>query len=112
MLVVCRSHADGQRAEQALAIIPSSCMMATITSAISKDHRELVQYYKNILNAPDSDTALRWQNQFIWALTRHLAAEVLIVYPAFGKFLGGDGRIFVDDDQYEAQAVSPHAYCC
>jgi hypothetical protein len=81
--------------------------MATITTAISKDYRELVQYYKNILKAPNNDIALRWQNQFIWALARHLATEVFVVYPAFEKFVGGGGKISISEDQYEHQTVSP-----
>lgn len=81
-------------------------MMSTITNAISRDHRELADYYKNILNAPDSDTSTRWQNQFTWALTRHLVAEEFVLYPAFEETLGERGRIIVDKEQFEHQCVS------
>lgn len=57
--------------------------MSKIRDAISKDHRELSHYYKQILNASDKDAATRWQNQFVWALARLLVAEELVVYPAF-----------------------------
>ncbi|KFZ16036.1 hypothetical protein V501_02432 [Pseudogymnoascus sp. VKM F-4519 (FW-2642)] len=80
-------------------------MMSTITNAISRDHRELADYYKNILNAPDSDTSTRWQNQFTWALTRHLVAEEFVLYPAFEETLGERGRIIVDKEQFEHQCV-------
>ena len=81
-------------------------MMSTITDVLSKDHRELVYYYKKILNALDNDTATCWQNQFVWALARHLVAEELVVYPAFEKILGERGRVVADKDQSVHQAVS------
>ena len=80
--------------------------MSTITNAISRDHRELADYYKNILNAPDSDTSTRWQNQFTWALARHLVAEEFVLYPAFEKTLGERGRIIVDKERFEHEYVS------
>ena len=85
---------------------PTSYMMSTVTVAISRDHRELADYYKEILNAPDNDTATRWQNQFTWALARHLVAEELVLYPAFASILGERGRIIVDRGQFEHQDVS------
>ena len=85
---------------------PTSSMMSTVTVAISRDHRELADYYKEILNAPDNDTATRWQNQFTWALARHLVAEELVLYPAFASILGERGRIIVDRGQFEHQDVS------
>lgn len=82
-------------------------MMSTITDVLSKDHRELVYYYKKVLNAPDNDTATCWQNQFAWALARHLVAEEVVVYPAFEKILGDGGRITADKDHSEHETVSP-----
>ncbi|KFY41550.1 hypothetical protein V494_02934 [Pseudogymnoascus sp. VKM F-4513 (FW-928)] len=79
-------------------------MMSTVTVAISKDHRELADYYKKILNAPDSETATCWQNQFTWALARHLVAEEFVLYPAF-EILGERGRIIVNRGQFEHQGV-------
>lgn len=59
--------------------------MSAISDAIKKDHREIEEYYQNILNASDNDTATRWQNQFVWELARHSIAEELVVYPAFAQ---------------------------
>ena len=81
-------------------------MMATITSAISEDHRELVQYYKNILNAPDNETATRWRNQFTCALARHLMAEEVVVYPVLEKRLGHGWKIITVEDQAAHRTVS------
>jgi hemerythrin superfamily protein len=79
--------------------------MSTITDAIKKDHRELEEYYHNILNAPDNDTATRWQNQFTWELARHSIAEELVVYPALEKHLGEKGRSMAEKDRAEHQSV-------
>ncbi|KFY09977.1 hypothetical protein V491_07862 [Pseudogymnoascus sp. VKM F-3775] len=82
---------------------PTSCIMSAVTVAINRDHRELADYYKEILNAPDNNTATRWQNQFTWALNRHLVAEELVLYPAFESILGERGRIIVHRGQFEHQ---------
>jgi hypothetical protein len=87
-------------------LYPTSYMMSTVTVAISRDHREVANYYKEILNATDNDTATRWQNQFTWALTRHLVAEEIVLYPAFESILGERGRIIVDRGKFEHQDVS------
>ncbi|KFX93344.1 hypothetical protein O988_06862 [Pseudogymnoascus sp. VKM F-3808] len=86
-------------------LCPTPYVMSTVTVAISRDHRELADYYKKVLNAPDNDTATRWQNQFVWALTRHLVAEELVLYPAFEDILGERGRIIVDRGQLEHQSM-------
>ncbi|KAE9377467.1 hypothetical protein N431DRAFT_461073 [Stipitochalara longipes BDJ] len=79
--------------------------MSTITAAIKKDHRKLEEYYHNILNASDIDTATRWQNQFTWELARHSIAEELVVYPAFEKNLGEKGHEMAEKDRAEHQSV-------
>jgi hypothetical protein len=84
---------------------PCPTSKSTVTVAISKDHRELADYYKKILNAPDSETATCWQNQSTWALARHLVAEEFVLYPAF-EILGERGRIIVNRGQFEHQGVS------
>ena len=81
-------------------------MASAISTAIAKDHRELETYYNNILEAPDNDTATRWQNQFTWELARHSIAEELVVYPAFEKYLGDNGHIMAEKDREEHQVVS------
>jgi hemerythrin superfamily protein len=83
-----------------------SHMMSSITDTVCKDHRDLANYYRKILTATDDDTASRWQNQFIWALARHLIAEELVVDPAFEKVLGERGIIIADKNRSEHQRVS------
>lgn len=85
---------------------PTSYMMSTVTVAVTRDHRDLADYYKKILDAPNNDTATRWQNQFIWALTRHLVAEELVLFPAFENIMAEKGRIMVDRGQFGHQVVS------
>lgn len=77
-----------------------------VVDTITQDHRELEQYYNNILNAKDNDEATRWQNQFTWELARHSIAEELVVYPAFGKYMGEAGQQMADKDRAEHQTVS------
>jgi hypothetical protein len=81
--------------------------MSRISDAIKKDHRELEQYYKNIINAKDSDEATRWQNQFTWELARHSIGEELVVYPVFEKLLGQEGKQMADKDRADHQTVCP-----
>ena len=85
----------------------TSYIMSAITSAIKKDHREIQEYYQNILDASDNDTATRWQNQFVWELARHSIAEELVVYPAFEKNLGDKGHQIAEKDRTEHQTVRP-----
>src|SRR3954451_12296885 len=59
--------------------------MATVSEKITHDHRELEEYYNNILNASDNDPKPRWQNQSPWDPPRHSLAEELVVYPAMEK---------------------------
>jgi len=73
----------------------------TIAEAIVRDHRELEEYYNNIKNASDHDTATRWQNQFVWELARHSIGEELVVYPAFEKYLGEKGMDMANKDRAE-----------
>jgi hemerythrin superfamily protein len=79
--------------------------MSRISDAIKKDHRELQQYYNNIIGAQDNDEATRWQNQFTWELARHSIGEELVVYPAFEKKLGDKGQRMAEKDRDEHQAV-------
>jgi len=80
-------------------------LFSAVTAAVTKDHRDLEEYYKNIVNAGDHDEAERWQNQFTWELARHSIAEELVVYPAFEKNLGDKGKAMADKDRGEHQVV-------
>jgi hypothetical protein len=82
----------------------STARMTAISDAIKQDHRELEEYYNNILNAKDHDQQTRWQNQFVWELARHSLAEELVVYPAMEKHVKG-GKEMADKDRAEHQVV-------
>jgi hemerythrin-like domain-containing protein len=79
--------------------------MATVTEKITHDHRELEEYYNNIINATDNDTKARWQNQFTWELARHSIAEELVVYPAMEKSVP-NGKDMAEKDRSEHRSVS------
>ncbi|KAM7184181.1 hypothetical protein V8F20_012319 [Naviculisporaceae sp. PSN 640] len=79
--------------------------MSTISEAIKKDHRELEQYYNEVINSTDHDHQQRFGNQFTWELARHSVAEELIVYPAFEKHMGEKGHKMAEDDRKEHHKV-------
>jgi hemerythrin superfamily protein len=80
--------------------------MTTISDAITHDHRELEQYYNEVINSNDHDHQQRYGNQFTWELARHSVGEELIVYPAFEKHLGAKGKEIADSDRSEHHHVS------
>ncbi|KAK3306740.1 uncharacterized protein B0T15DRAFT_573673 [Chaetomium strumarium] len=73
--------------------------MSTISEVITKDHRELEQYYNEVVNSSDHDHQERFGNQFTWELARHSVAEELIVYPAFEKHMGSKGHEMAESDR-------------
>jgi len=79
--------------------------MSTISDAIIKDHRELEQYYNEVINSSDHDHQQRFGNQFIWELARHSVGEELVVYPSFEKHLGPKGREMAESDRREHHQV-------
>ena len=81
----------------------------TIADAIKQDHRELQSYYKNIVNAKDEDTKVRYQNQFTWELARHSIGEELLLYPAFEKHLS-DGKERAKKDREEHGKVKNYFF--
>ncbi|CAP65686.1 uncharacterized protein PODANS_7_1050 [Podospora anserina S mat+] len=62
--------------------------MATITQAITDDHRHIQDCYNEVVNSSDPDHQQRWGNQFTWELARHSVGEELILYPAFEWHMG------------------------
>lgn len=74
--------------------------MSRISDAIKTDHRELEEYYNNILTSTDPDEKTRFQNQFTQELARHSYGEELVVYPAFEKYLA-NGKPMADRDREE-----------
>ncbi|KAK4153442.1 DNA nickase [Chaetomidium leptoderma] len=79
--------------------------MSTISDVITKDHRELEQYYNEVVNSSDHDHQERYGNQFTWELARHSVAEELIVYPAFEKYMGGKGHQMAESDRKDHHRV-------
>jgi hypothetical protein len=89
-----------------------SAAMSTISDAIIKDHRELEQYYNEVINNNDHDHQIRYGNQFTWELARHSVGEELVVYPAFEKYLGKEGHEMAETDRKEHHKVSRHSCPC
>lgn len=79
--------------------------MSTISDAIIKDHRELEQYYNEVVNSTDHDHQTRYGNQFTWELARHSVGEELVVYPSFEKLLGDKGKAMAESDRKEHHKV-------
>jgi len=79
--------------------------MSTISDAIIKDHRELEDYYNEVVNSNDHDHQQRFGNQFIWELARHSVGEELVVYPAFEKYMGSKGHEMAESDRKEHHRV-------
>jgi hemerythrin superfamily protein len=78
--------------------------MSNISDAIKHDHRELEEYYNNILSATSLDEKARWQNQFTWELARHSVGEEIVVYPALEKHVLG-GKEMAERDRAEHRKV-------
>lgn len=83
--------------------------MSSISEAIKKDHRELEQYYNEVINNQgDHDHQERYGNQFVWELARHSVGEELVVYPAFEKYLGSKGKEMAESDRKDHHVVSTY----
>jgi len=87
----------------------SAAAMGAVSDAIQHDHRELEEYYDNIINAKDTDNKERWQNQFVWELARHSIAEELVVYPAMERSLS-NGTEMAEKDRCEHATVKELLY--
>ncbi|KAG8989531.1 hypothetical protein FRB95_005451 [Tulasnella sp. JGI-2019a] len=81
-----------------------------IGEAIKRDHDELREYYNNYRNASTEQEKSQWSNQFRWELARHSAGEELILYTAFEKHLGAEGKRIADEDRAEHQAAKEILY--
>ena len=79
--------------------------MSTISDAIKTDHRELEQYYNEVVSSSDPDHQVRYGNQFTWELARHSVGEELVVYPAFEKYMGDEGKKKAEEDRREHHKV-------
>ncbi|KAF5671191.1 HHE domain-containing protein [Fusarium heterosporum] len=79
--------------------------MSAVSDAIIKDHRELKDYYNEIINSSDPDHQQRFGNQFVWELARHSISEELVVYPAMEKYMGEKGKKVADEDRRQHHEV-------
>ncbi|KAF4990565.1 hypothetical protein FGRMN_8380 [Fusarium graminum] len=79
--------------------------MSAVSNAIIKDHRELKDYYNEIINSSDPDHQQRFGNQFVWELARHSISEELVVYPAMEKYMGDKGKKVADEDRRQHHEV-------
>ncbi|KAI9683488.1 MAG: hypothetical protein M1822_006028 [Bathelium mastoideum] len=82
--------------------------MPNISDAIIKDHRELKQYYNEVINNSDHDHQERFGNQFTWELARHSVGEELVLYPALEKHLGLKGHEMAESDRSQHHRVKVH----
>ncbi|KAG5297174.1 HHE domain-containing protein [Histoplasma ohiense] len=76
--------------------------MVSISDSVKKDHKELEAFHNQIVNADNDIIKTRFQNQFVWELARHSAAEELLLYPALEKHLA-DGKERVEKDRERHQ---------
>ncbi|WAO97340.1 Hemerythrin domain-containing protein [Fusarium falciforme] len=79
--------------------------MSSVSDAIIKDHRELEQYYNEVINSADHDHQQRFGNQFVWELARHSIGEELVVYPAMERYMGTKGKEMAEHDRQEHHQV-------
>lgn len=94
-----------QQLKRISAAISTQTGSPTTSDLIVHDHSELSDYYKQIKNAEDEETKVKWQNQFTWELARHSIAEELVVYPAMEKYLGDKGKEMAEKDRQEHRGV-------
>ncbi|KAF9581405.1 hypothetical protein BGW38_001592 [Lunasporangiospora selenospora] len=83
--------------------------MSRISDLVTKDHREIEEYYNNILNAKSEDEKTRWANQFTWELARHSVGEELVIYPFMKRCLE-NGESLVEKDLQEHQVIKEQLY--
>ncbi|KAI9011303.1 HHE domain-containing protein [Gaertneriomyces semiglobifer] len=84
---------------------------AHVIDEIIKDHKEIQTYYEQYLaNTDNPSEQQKWANQFQWEVARHSIGEELVLYPAFEKFLGANGKAMADKDRKEHQAVKDDLY--
>ncbi|OTA54678.1 hypothetical protein K449DRAFT_338394 [Hypoxylon sp. EC38] len=81
----------------------------SISSVIKHDHQQIEKYYDKIVNSNDPDIQRRYQNAFVWELTRHAIAEELVVYPAIETGLN-NGKQMADKDRAEHQVTKEALY--
>src|SRR6202000_1627339 len=71
-----------------------------VSDVIKEDHRELKEYYNQIINSSDHDVQTRYQTLFAWELARHAVAEEIVVYPVMEKSMP-NGKAVAHKDREE-----------
>jgi hypothetical protein len=107
---VARASARPQIARTAFHVQLSSLRtrvgaLSTVSDVIIHDHKALKECYNEIVDSADHDHQSRYGNQFVWELARHSIAEELIIYPAFEKYLGQEGKGMAESDRKEHHKV-------
>ncbi|OAQ65264.1 HHE domain-containing protein [Pochonia chlamydosporia 170] len=82
----------------------SNSALLRISEVIKLNHRELEQYYDNIVNSGDKSVQERYQNIFIWELARHCIGEEIILYPAIESYVK-NGQLVVARHRLENQQL-------
>jgi hemerythrin superfamily protein len=85
-------------------------MATSISDGVVRDHAELGEFYDRYNKATDADTKERWANAFRWELARHSVGEELVLYPAFEKYLGNDGKKIAEGNRAAHQKIKEGLY--
>ncbi|KAF1978810.1 HHE domain-containing protein [Bimuria novae-zelandiae CBS 107.79] len=106
----CRPQAVVAPANARLASLRAHiAALSTVSEPIIHDHKELKQFYNEVVNnSNDHDHQDRYGNQFTWELARHSIAEELVIYPAFEKYLGQEGKNMAESDRKQHHQVKEH----
>ncbi|CAF2915260.1 unnamed protein product [Rotaria sp. Silwood2] len=79
---------------------------SSISAKLKTDHQDINTAYQKYLSAEGNiSEQQRWANEFRWELARHTVGEELVVYPAFEKKLGAEGKRIADADRAHHQEV-------
>jgi len=79
--------------------------MTTISEAITRDHREIKDYYNEVVGSSDVAHQTSYGNLLVWELARHSVGEELILYPAFEQYMGEKGKEMADKDREQHHEV-------
>ncbi|KAG2006898.1 hypothetical protein CC2G_014637 [Coprinopsis cinerea AmutBmut pab1-1] len=73
---------------------------------IASEHQEVYALFDSYIgNAGNPEVQKTMADQLCWQIARHSAAEELLIYPLFERFLGEDGKKLADTDRSDHQLV-------
>ncbi|CAF4617957.1 unnamed protein product [Rotaria sp. Silwood1] len=100
---------DLDRLSNTIKSVGSAFKMSTVKSILNlvkTDHAHVKQAYENYISSENNlEEQNRWANEFRWELARIIVAEELVVYPAFEKHLGDEGRRIAHEDRAEHHKI-------